>query len=204
MRRAPATNASEESRSDRRDDDHAGAPRDRETCLGDGHVEALPRGWYVDPSRRWRARYWDGTRWTEQVANPGVDATQPQYGSDPFVGQTERDEHEAGRVDASHSSELDRLRAEADRWREIAEDRQRALDAVTASGDERDNVDRDAPTQPSLEQGATRTEDAHAKDRPTDDYVEVPPDVREAAMNELATVKGRGGLNKRSRRRKRR
>lgn len=34
-----------------------------------------PAGWYDDPSGRHDHRYWDGSRWTDQVANDGVTAT---------------------------------------------------------------------------------------------------------------------------------
>lgn len=35
-----------------------------------------PSGWYADPTRRHAYRYWDGSRWTDQVSDggtPGVD-----------------------------------------------------------------------------------------------------------------------------------
>jgi hypothetical protein len=42
-------------------------PRPRETS-----GEPLPvAGWYVDPTRRFELRYWDGTRWTEHVGRAG-------------------------------------------------------------------------------------------------------------------------------------
>src|SRR5262245_27902824 len=31
-----------------------------------------PANWYPDPSGRHQLRYWDGTRWTENVSNAGV------------------------------------------------------------------------------------------------------------------------------------
>jgi Protein of unknown function (DUF2510) len=32
-------------------------------------AEGTPPGWYSDPSRRHEHRYWDGARWTDQIAN---------------------------------------------------------------------------------------------------------------------------------------
>jgi hypothetical protein len=28
--------------------------------------------WYSDPTRRYQFRWWDGSRWTQRVANPGA------------------------------------------------------------------------------------------------------------------------------------
>jgi len=33
--------------------------------------QAVPSGWYPDPSGRHEHRYWHGGRWTEQVSNGG-------------------------------------------------------------------------------------------------------------------------------------
>jgi putative membrane protein len=30
--------------------------------------DAIPAGWYPDPSGRYRSRYWDGTAWTDHTA----------------------------------------------------------------------------------------------------------------------------------------
>jgi hypothetical protein len=38
---------------------------------------AMPAAWYEDPAGRHQSRYWDGARWTENVANDGVAATDP-------------------------------------------------------------------------------------------------------------------------------
>ena len=46
----------------------------------------LQAGWYPDPYRRWKARYWDGYRWTERVAKPGRDAKVPVFGHDAVRG----------------------------------------------------------------------------------------------------------------------
>jgi hypothetical protein len=37
----------------------------------------VPAGWYADPTHRHQSRYWDGSRWTEHVADSGVSATDP-------------------------------------------------------------------------------------------------------------------------------
>lgn len=39
-----------------------------------------PFGWYPDPSGRHEQRYWDGTRWTEQVSDGGQQAVDPLPG----------------------------------------------------------------------------------------------------------------------------
>lgn len=36
-------------------------------------------GWYVDPTERFFLRFWDGTRWTEQVAAGGKQSTDPVH-----------------------------------------------------------------------------------------------------------------------------
>jgi hypothetical protein len=38
-------------------------------------ADETPPGWYEDPSRRHEYRYWDGLRWTDQVANAGITST---------------------------------------------------------------------------------------------------------------------------------
>jgi hypothetical protein len=37
----------------------------------------VPAGWYVDPFGRFSHRYFDGARWTDQVARDGVTAVDP-------------------------------------------------------------------------------------------------------------------------------
>ena len=39
-----------------------------------------PAGWFPDPSGGHEHRYWDGTRWTEHVADAGVSAVDPPPG----------------------------------------------------------------------------------------------------------------------------
>ena len=40
-------------------------------------ADAVPAGWYPDPSSRFELRYWDGTRWTEHVSRGGQQSTDP-------------------------------------------------------------------------------------------------------------------------------
>jgi hypothetical protein len=40
----------------------------------------VPAAWYPDPTGRHDHRYWDGTRWTEHIADLGVAATEPYDG----------------------------------------------------------------------------------------------------------------------------
>ena len=42
-----------------------------------------PAGWYPDPRRRHEVRYWNGTEWTDHVANRGVASTDPVQRVDP-------------------------------------------------------------------------------------------------------------------------
>lgn len=36
------------------------------------HQPVQSAGWFADPTRRHQLRYWDGTRWTENVSDGGV------------------------------------------------------------------------------------------------------------------------------------
>jgi hypothetical protein len=55
-------------------------------------AENTPAGWYGDPSRRHESRYWDGVRWTDQVASGGVTASDPVPGRDsPIAGASGAD-----------------------------------------------------------------------------------------------------------------
>lgn len=40
-----------------------------------------PPGWYADPARRWRLRWWDGAGWTSRVSNGTRIADEPLPGS---------------------------------------------------------------------------------------------------------------------------
>jgi len=48
---------------------HVRRPAPASSADGDG--QAVPSGWYPDPSGRHEHRYWHGGRWTEQVSNGG-------------------------------------------------------------------------------------------------------------------------------------
>src|SRR5450759_1659025 len=39
--------------------------------------DAIPAGWYEDSSGRHQYRYWDGTRWTDDVADAGRASIDP-------------------------------------------------------------------------------------------------------------------------------
>lgn len=49
------------------------SPQDR-SLPAPGGPEA---GWYPDPAHRHEMRYWDGYRWTDHVADQGVQGTDP-------------------------------------------------------------------------------------------------------------------------------
>lgn len=55
------------------------AQRTTKPVVGGGapSVAALGPGWHPDPSGRHQFRYWDGSRWTEQVSTQGVAGTDP-------------------------------------------------------------------------------------------------------------------------------
>ncbi len=40
-------------------------------------VETMAPGWYPDPEHRHAHRFWDGTQWTDQVADQGTPSTDP-------------------------------------------------------------------------------------------------------------------------------
>ena len=42
--------------------------------------DAVPAGWYADPKSRHEYRYWDGSRWTEHVADRGKLTLDPVWG----------------------------------------------------------------------------------------------------------------------------
>jgi hypothetical protein len=88
----------------------------------------LEVGWHPDPYRRWKARYWNGQCWTEQVANPG-DGEHPVLGTDVIVPSGDASAAVASIVllESFINGELVRLRSEAEKWRAIAEERGLAL-----------------------------------------------------------------------------
>lgn len=48
-----------------------------------GPPGTTPAGWLADPESRHQYRYWDGTRWTDQVADDGVGAVDPLTATAP-------------------------------------------------------------------------------------------------------------------------
>ncbi len=40
-------------------------------------VETMAPGWYPDPEQRHQHRFWDGTQWTDQVADQGTQTKDP-------------------------------------------------------------------------------------------------------------------------------
>jgi len=66
------------------------APRPEPTVAAPADAAPIA-GWYPDPAMRHQARFWDGFRWTERVADNGLE------GIDPVPGQTT--ETMAGGVD---------------------------------------------------------------------------------------------------------
>jgi len=40
-------------------------------------VPSVPADWYKDPAGRYDFRYWDGSKWTENVSRAGVSFTDP-------------------------------------------------------------------------------------------------------------------------------
>jgi hypothetical protein len=50
---------------------------------GSAAVDAGPiPGWYPDPSMRHQARFWDGFKWTERVADQGTEGVDPVPGTE--------------------------------------------------------------------------------------------------------------------------
>ena len=45
--------------------------------LGSRTIGTSPAAWHSDPYGRHQSRYWDGQKWTENVANAGVASTDP-------------------------------------------------------------------------------------------------------------------------------
>lgn len=55
--------------------------------LGGSWVMAIPAGWYTDPSRFDRQRYWDGADWTENTAEIPIMQGQPQVSQPSWVAE---------------------------------------------------------------------------------------------------------------------
>lgn len=65
-----------------------GSPRAASAVSGDAATgdpvrSPVPAQWHADPSARHELRFWDGTAWTEQVADQGVTSADPR-GSGPL------------------------------------------------------------------------------------------------------------------------
>jgi hypothetical protein len=45
-------------------------------------------GWYPDPAMRHQARFWDGFKWTERVADNGIEGFDPVAGAEPVQSTT--------------------------------------------------------------------------------------------------------------------
>jgi hypothetical protein len=156
---------------------HETRSRERESRGRHGrpqHERSAPLacGWYRDPYERWTARFWDGERWTAKVANRGPDPAQPEYGNDPISV-------------ADLQAEVTRLRAEAESWRRIAEDRRRALDAL-------EPIARLYRATSAVDPRSKTSKTANSALLPVPaDRVAVPAHVREAAAWELAVVEAR-------------
>jgi hypothetical protein len=59
------------------------APPTRESAPPLPSAPLPPAQWYADPSGRHAYRYWDGTRWTSNVADDGRTASDPIDGPGP-------------------------------------------------------------------------------------------------------------------------
>ena len=53
-------------------------------------VGAVAPGWHPDPSGRWQLRWWDGTSWTDHVANGGRVTSDPAPGGDAMADLVNR------------------------------------------------------------------------------------------------------------------
>lgn len=47
------------------------------TTSASGTTATIPANWYKDPSGRYEYRYWDGAKWTDDVARAGVPSKDP-------------------------------------------------------------------------------------------------------------------------------
>ena len=53
------------------------------------HSGGVPAAWHSDPAGRHQFRYWDGQRWTDWVADNGVQSTDALYSTDRTTSRTE-------------------------------------------------------------------------------------------------------------------
>jgi hypothetical protein len=114
----------------------------------------LPASWQTDPTGRHSHRYWDGTRWTEHVADGGVAAI------DPY------DDPDAEAADAADAEAAEAGAAEAAETAEPA-DTGAAEAAETEADDAADGEAADATPAPSLTSGwATTPTEAVAATEP--------------------------------------
>ncbi len=186
-------------------------------ALSEGRAEpGFPAGWHPDPYGRWRARYWDGFRWTDRVASPGPDGRTPVYGRDGLgtitITETRAEGH--ARVDlleAMWATEMARLRAEADAWRGLAKDLAEALhhahDTVAHLAStlaEVSTTKAEAPAPAALPAAADPVPPPVAPASPASapevpDVVMVPPAIRVAALHDIATLDARRPRSSRGR-----
>jgi hypothetical protein len=57
-----------------------GPPADSEMAPADDAATPSPAAWHADPTGRHQHRYWDGTRWTDWIADGGVTGRDPLRG----------------------------------------------------------------------------------------------------------------------------
>ena len=102
----------------------------------DPPAAVLAPGWYPDPYRRWRARYWDGRLWTAWVARPGTGSVAAVFGHDALARPPTTgidglpgafDTPMPARVEALFVAELTRVHAEIETTEGVAEERGGAL-----------------------------------------------------------------------------
>jgi hypothetical protein len=58
----------------------SGSPIPAAPTSGPPTDSSIPPQWHVDPARRHELRFWDGTKWSDQVSDHGVTATDPLEG----------------------------------------------------------------------------------------------------------------------------
>jgi hypothetical protein len=158
--------------------------------VGTAGSGALPAsGWYPDPYRRWKARYWDGRLWTEQVAAPGPDPKLPVFGHDAVALPARADLFVvdatlARLVDAVCSAELAYLRAEVETWRSVADARGRALERAFDALESLGTASKQLSTEPN--EHRVEPVDRHAAESAR---ATVTDPVRLAELSELLTMR---------------